>query len=478
MKININDQAKKVVSLAVVVFLLLIITIGTNSWTETDSNILAQIPPPEPSPVPKPNILLILTDDQRADTMAYMPLTNQYLGSQGVAFTNNFASTPICCPSRSSILTGMYTHNHKVIWNFPPAGGAAKFTKIDGSTMATWLHDAGYATGLFGKYLNKYDNLTMPIWPYTPPGWDEWQVFKDPLGYYNYTVVENGTEVVYGTGEANYSTNVMAQKVNNFIQSVPTDKPFFAMFTPYAPHLPATPLESDAIAGLTPYRPPSYNEADVSDKPVWVQGLKLMTSSQQSSTDKFRRKQLESLQPIDRAVKSFIDTLTAKGQLDNTIIIYTSDNGMAWGEHRYFQKKNCVYEECIRTPLIIKAPGISPRVEDNMSLNIDLPATIAEYANVSVPSFVDGVSLKTLLADPSVAWRQEVLLEVLRADKPSQRFYAVRDSQYVYAEYFNGDKELYDLIADPYQLENKASDPNYQTIVSGLKLKLDALKQQ
>jgi N-acetylglucosamine-6-sulfatase len=414
------------------------------------------------------NIVLILTDDQRWDTLQYMPMTRQLLAAAGVTFSNAFAATPQCCPSRAGILTGLHSHNHGVLSNEIAAPGFK-----DASTIATWLRGAGYRTALIGKYLNGYPGLKP--WPYIPPGWSEWHVFKGE-GYYNYTLVENGSEVTYGNAAEEYSTLVLANKATDFIRTTAAGQPFLLVFAPYAPHRPAAGAREDRglFSDLAPWRPPSFDEADVTDKPTWVRELGPLTAAELIHVQSLRRDQLRSLQAVDRAVKSIVETLAATGKLDNTVILFTSDNGFAWGEHRW-DAKMCVYEECIRVPLIIRMPGVSPRREEGLVTLIDLAPSFAAWAGVMHPK-VDGLSLARLLATPQ-AWRNDVLIEMLGGERP-MLYSAIRTARYTYAEYVNGDRELYDLAVDPHQLMNVAADPRYASVVEELRARLAVLKAQ
>lgn len=428
----------------------------------------------------KPNIVLILTDDQRWDTYQNMPLTKQLIGDKGITFTNAFASTPLCCPSRASILTGLYVHNHKIIDNGP---GAKLFRQNlgDKSTIAVWLQAAGYRTALIGKYLNQYEDIA----PYIPDGWNDWHAFKN-IGYKSYSLINNGVEQSYlqaTQGDGIYSTTKLAELSKNFIENTPTDQPFFLYFAPYAAHSGATPeytSDQNLFRNLPAWRPPSFNEADVSDKPLWVRNLPLLTSGQINAVTTFRKSQLASLQSVDRAVKTIIDTLERTGRLNNTIIIFASDQGISWGEHRWERKKNCVYEECIRMPFVVRAPGVTPRIDDRFVMNIDIAPTIAAYAGITPPRQVNGVSLKPLIEnEPVIDWRDSILLEVLAGPGGTyNKFSAIRTSNYLYAEYKNGDKEFYNLSLDPYQLGSNTNTPVNQSIISDLKARLDILKAQ
>jgi len=412
--------------------------------------------------------------------MPFMPLTNQLLGDNGVTFTHAYVSTPYCCPSRASLLTGLYAHNHGVIGNEAPVGGATLFD--DSSTLATWLDDAGYRTGLVGKYLNDYWRVS----PYVPPGWDQWFALSNrDLGvggdYQRYTLNENGVEVNYsGTGSETYSTNVLREKAVEFIRTTPLDQPLLLYFAPNAPHTIIIPDPADAgkFADLEPYRPLSYNEADVSDKPAWLQSRPLLTGTQLEEIDALYRLQALALQPVDRAVQAIVDALEETGRLSNAVIVYTTDNGYALGDHR-LTRKNCVYEICVKVPLLVRVPGLVPRTDDHLVQNIDLPVTLAGFAGITPPGPVDGDSLVNLLYDPQSLWRESVFLEVLdRPDLYIRNFQAVHTGQYVYAEYANGDRELYDLINDPDQLLNQIDNPAYNSVTTRLAEELRSYKGQ
>ncbi len=424
----------------------------------------------------KYNIIFILSDDQRWDTMQYMPLTTALLGNESVKFNNAFVAVPLCCPSRATILSGLYSHNHGVLENLD--------TDLfdDTSTIATWLRAAGYRTGLFGKYKNFYGEVSPPV---VPPGWDDWHGQVEQVGgtpFYNYSVFENGVLVNYGSQPQDYSTDVFGAKVVQFIESTPPGQPLFAYFSPRPPGDTPAPSDIGSFASFPPWRPPSYNEADVSDKPFWVRQLPLITQTQASTADTFHQQQLESLQALDRVVADIIDALTRTGRLNNTVIIFTSDNGMTWGEHRWLNKKWAPYEESVKVPLWIRVPGIPGRSEDRVTVNVDFAPTFAEWAGVVPSTKVDGFSLATLLKDPSAPWPTERLLEYLGTRDihgvAEKRFQAVRTLQYVYAEYDNGDREFYDLFADPYQLTNAINDPTYTSIITVLRKVLAVMKNE
>jgi len=422
------------------------------------------------------NIVLIMTDDQRVDTMQYMPITTSLFSSNTVKFTNATASDPVCCPSRASFLTGLYAHNHKV--NTVNLGTSFD----DNSTIATWAEEQGYRTGLVGKYMVAYYSKLSE---YIPRGWSHWDAFaKQGNLYSNYTINENGILRSYGTGDVNYSTNVIAAKAVNFIETTPASQPLLLYFTPSAPHAPANPASVDAgdFSYLAPWRPPSYNESDVSDKPNWIKKLPLITSTAQSSIDSLRKKQIESLQAVDRAVADIFAALVRTGRLNDTIIVFTSDQGKSWGEHRWTDKE-CIYEECILIPLWVKTPGGVNATNSDLVQNIDIVPTLTDIAGISSPMSFNGISLKDILMGQQTGpLRSEALYEFGGVkDSPNRivvetAFSAIRDARYVYAEYTNGDREFYDLLVDPYQLVNQINNPSYFALIGGFQSKLFSLK--
>lgn len=434
---------------------------------------------------PVPNIILILTDDQDYETLAYMPILQQELIGKGVNFTNAFVTTPLCCPSRASILTGQYAHNHGVLTNKPPDGGVELFD--DSSTLATWLQDAGYRTSFIGKYLNGYERIS----PYIPPGWDDWRVFAastQPHRYYrNYDLNENGEIIHYGTKEKDYSADVMTEKGVEFILNS-ADQPFFLFLSYYAPHQPRKSAKRHenmfkTFDDVMPFRTENFNEEDVSDKPEWLQEWELADVSQLWD---IQRQALRSLMPVDEAILELLNALELIQQQENTVIIFISDNGIAIGDHRLTNAKNCPYEECIQVPFVIYYPGVvsRKRVDDSLVLNIDLAPTIADLAGAAIPSTVDGVSILPLLKDPGAAWRDEFVIEHwslitgLGDDNEIPDYVGIRTQEWKYVRYVTGELELYHLSADPFEMTNLAYDEAYAEIVTEMDQRLNVLLEQ
>ena len=437
----------------------------------------------------EPNIVVILTDDQRSDTVGtahsldgvtpVMPQVTDKLANQGITFTNMYATTPLCTPSRVSILTGLYAHHTGVHTN------STIPNTLQTNALPTWLHAHGYRTGFFGKYPQ-----VLNVVP-TPPGWDEWQAF-DVLASFNYSLTNNGSPVQYGATEPEYATDVLAENVVQFIQATPLNQPIFCIFATYAPHsegyyfpVPA-PRHVGTFANVAPWRPQSYGEPDLSGKPTWMEALPLASDTVPAGlftygswTDVFREKQLEALQAVDDAVGSIVAAIEARGQSTDTAIIYTSDNGLLWGEHRLYFTKGPPYAESIRVPLIIRYPRLASghQVASQMALNIDLAATIADIAGLRPPYTLDGESLVPIIMDPvGAGGRSDFLYE-----SPQPTAYSsvgIRtDAEWEYNEYATGEVELYDLVHDPNELGSVASDPANQTLKSTLATRIRQLQQ-
>jgi N-acetylglucosamine-6-sulfatase len=400
----------------------------------------------------RPNVLLIVTDDQRSDTLNVMPIVRHTIGRHGVTFRNAFVVNPVCCPSRASILTGAYSHTTGVYTNgaFEPYGGFDAFR--DRHTIATSLHAAGYATGFAGKYLNGYHSR------YVPPGWDSWFAIvrrSQRYGYYyRYDANVDGTIRHFGDAPEDYATTAASERAASFIRSVPEDQPFFFMLTPPSPHAPATPGpgDGDAFRGMGFPKPPSFDEVDVSDKPAYVRAHPRISASRRKALAEFRLDQLRALLSVDRAVGRLVDVLANTGRLEETLIVFTSDNGFLWGEHR-IADKNVPYEESIRVPMVVRYdPLTDGRSSKRMVLNIDLAPTIARLAGVELPG-ADGRSFTSLLRHPRGRWRKAFLVEHYGSHVPT--YCAVRTRSWIYVRYATGEREAYSLERDPYELRNR-----------------------
>jgi N-acetylglucosamine-6-sulfatase len=374
--------------------------------------------------VSKPNIIYIVTDDMRYDDLnaRYMPKTSSHLKDQGMTFKNAFVSTAWCCPSRATTMRGQYAHNTGV-WYIAnsynpdpdvPDGGweGYKGNGHEDDNVATHLGAAGYRTGLFGKYLNNYQGTTKP------PGWDDWFAFRPPR-YYDYKVNDNGTIKHFGTTASAYSTDVLSRETQQFIDaSVAQGNPFFAYVSPNAPHSPypgTVPRHEHDFDGEKAPRSPSFNELDVSDKPPWIRSLPILGSTKIATINKRHEDRVESLRSVDDLVGAVVDKLNSyPGVLDNTYIVFTSDNGWHLGEHRIPEEKNRPYEEDHRVPLVIAGPGIAAgSTTDKLALNTDHLPTFTALAGAQTPGYVDGRSLRPVLEGNATSWRTAILLEGL-----------------------------------------------------------------
>lgn len=423
-----------------------------------------------------PNIVFILTDDERWDTLWALPQVQAQLIDHGVTFSNSFVANSLCCPSRTTALTGEYSHSTGVYRTIKPG----QDTFDDTSTIATWLQGAGYRTGLIGKYLNGYEDPT-----YIPPGWSSWFAFTSGGGngnYYDYTISQNGVPVTYGSDPSDYSTDVFSAQADTFIRGTDPSQSLFLYFAPNAPHGPTTPADKykDAFPHLKPRRPPNYNEADISDKPGWMRGVPQFGARRDANIRSITRRTYQTLLSVDDAVDTIMTALTDTGRLSNTMVVFASDNGYLLGEHRLMGKLNG-YEESIRVPLVIRYDPMtsSPRTETHLVANIDYAPTFAEIAGVSAPG-AEGVSLVPLLTRGNVVWRTDFLVEHYdgwqwNVEIPT--YCQVRSERYSYLVYGTADEELYDIQADRYQLTNLVGDPGYQSELDAMRTRVQQLCQ-
>jgi N-acetylglucosamine-6-sulfatase len=442
---------------------------------------------------PRPNVIMIETDDQTLAEMEVLPNVKRLIGDEGVTFDNNFDSFSLCCPSRASFLTGQYSHNNGVRGNALPQGG---FEKLDGTnTLAVWLQQAGYYTVHLGKYLNGYGKRN-PL--EIPPGWSEWRGSVDPstYRYYNYTLNENGVLTTYCAAPepSCYQTDVYRDKADEIIRRrAPEATPFFLWVAFLADHS-GNPREPDDPPNLatpvpapryknhfasTPLpQPPNFNEADVSDKPASIRRRALLTPRQIAGIQKNWQERRETLLAVDDAVVSIIDTLRQTGELDNTLVMFTSDNGFFHGEHRVRNGKVLLYEPSIHLPLMMRWTGNKslPRGvhRTQLAMNVDDAETILDAAgDTARPGRVeDGVSLLRYWRDGGLELGRDLLVDNTPG---SGHFDAIRSRNYLYAEYQNGDRELYDLRKDPYELQSQHANPAYDAIKSALAARLHNL---
>jgi N-acetylglucosamine-6-sulfatase len=424
----------------------------------------------------RPNFLVINLDDARADGLDRMPILQARVRSEGLDFVNAFTPFPVCCPSRASLLTGNRARRHGVLGVAGPLGGADRFRELGGErqTIAVWLQNAGYQTGLFGKYLNSYDQSTEGQCGtsfHVPPGWTRWRALLSSEQYGGVygapaTLVDENRKCTFyeqggcsGNGApccidsqcegaatctnpspesrthnscGSYTTNLTAKYARAFISdSVAAGKNFFAYWAPLAPHVGnpgLTPKPEaayhDALANIPAWRPPNYNVVHPG-QPRWMR-FAPRSPLVAAATDTVRQNAYETLLSVDHQIGQFLDQLASLGVADDTLILVTSDNGASWGEHGwFFQRKSCPLEECQRVPFLVRYPrGIAApgTVRDAAVLNIDIAPTVADLAGVELPVVVDGTSAAAwIVGPPPRSWRDDYLIEFKRSGRGNLR---------------------------------------------------------
>jgi N-acetylglucosamine-6-sulfatase len=442
---------------------------------------------PSQEPQSRPNVVVLLTDDQTVESMRVMAGVQAELAAAGTSFDRSFVSNPLCCPSRATLYTGQYTHNHGVIGNRPPEGGYGRFDTSE--WLPLWLQRAGYRTVHIGKFMNRYGQDSPPT--EVPPGWNEWYTSVDPSTYSftNYQLNENGVLRTYN----GYSTDEYAGRAVDAVRRLaPSGQPFFLSVAFLAPHS-GSPRETDDPAGfVTPMPAPrhrdrfaaepmpvsaAFDEADVSDKPSFIRRRPRLSAERMAAITENYRQELESLLAVDEGIVRIVGALREAGELERTLIVFTSDNGFFHGEHRVPFGKVMVYEPSIRVPLIVRGPGVPAGARrKQLVTNADLAPTILDAAD-AVPAgrVPDGRSLFPLLSDRGLAWGRELLVQGAPGIQ-AVAYTALRNDRFVYVEHDNGERELYDLRRDPDQLDSLDGDPGYATIEARLAERLAALQ--
>jgi N-acetylglucosamine-6-sulfatase len=473
--------------------------------------LLAGSAPAKPRPG-QPNIVVVITDDMPAldgRLLDFMPTTKSVFRQQGVTFTDFHGESPQCCPGRVGFLSGQHTTNHGVHIN-----SAAKFNPL--MSIATQLQGAGYYTMLVGKYLNGYGRCVgINCAPKVPPGWSRWAAI-DALSFYDYDMWVDGslTPVHYGTAPEDYSTDVIANRAAELISSAPPDRPVFAWLAPASPHAPNQPANRHVDApgcDVPAWRPPNYEEADVTDKPAWLQALPPSASNQNVLPHKCRM-----LLSVDELIAKARNALAARGSLNDTLFIFTGDNGMAWREHR-LDGKGDPYQT--QLPFLVSWPtrlGQVPRSIDIRLQNIDLAPTLCQIAGCTIGPYPngqitpDGVSFRDLLLGTSTSLgRASVFEDMPAGNRPAPPWFSVTTTKqsalattgcaaaasggclWQYTHYpKTGEEEVYDISngpcwlwhvtdpGDPCKLQNVASDPAYAEVKAALRAELVRLRSE
>jgi arylsulfatase A-like enzyme len=403
------------------------------------------------------NILVVMTDDQDVRSIEVMEAVQRRLAAQGVTYVNAFATTPTCCPSRATFLTGQYAHNTGVHSTDPESRD-----KFDHSrTLPVALDRAGYRTGFIGKY-----NLAGET---APPGWDLWRgLTTDPTEMFDYTLSHNG-ELRH---HDEYQTDLFGQMAERFVTRTP--EPFFLWVATAAPHKPSQPAprHADVHTGAPLPEPPNFNEEDVGDKPQFVRDAPRITKVRRDYLTEEHRDRLGTLLAVDEMVDGLLDALRSSHRLADTVVVFTSDNGYLLGEHRLYGKVR-LYEESAHVPLIVRGAGFpTGATRQGVAGNIDLAPTVLDIADAEPAVEPDGQSLLEPLDD------RDLLLEAWPVPRKGwlETSVGLRTRDHAYIEHDTGEQELYDLDTDPFQLESLHDDPEHAGTEASLDLRLEALR--
>jgi arylsulfatase A-like enzyme len=431
----------------------------------------------------RPNIVLIVTDDQRWDSMADLAATTDLGG--WMTFEESFVNDPQCCPSRATILTGRTTQHTRVE------------TLVDGAdldekrTVASMLDAAGYQTGFFGKYLNSYP---FGRGHYVPPGWDRFVAYEGATDYYQYKLNQDGKVTEHGSAPDDYSTDVLAAQARAFVADADDSDPLFLDVSFNAPHfasdgppIPA-PRHREACADKSVAPRQNFNRRDTAAEPVWMGALRPVNPDNMEFQI---RTTCQTLRAVDEAVVSIIDALQRAGRLDDTYVIFTSDNGYSFGEHQLVGKGH-LYEESIRVPLLVRGPDVESSTTKRLTSNVDIVPTILDWADVAAPAgFLDGQSFAAAARGAADKGPDDVLLRGCRTANvrgaPAKRLvcggyldgremglnWGLRTATHKYIEYRDGPGQLFDLVRDPFELTNLISDPTQAKLVSDLRSRLE-----
>ena len=454
--------------------------------------------------------------DSFGTTRRSMPLTRQELLARGVRFTGYQAPTPVCAPSRASLLSGRYAVNHGVRRvSDDEAGGWTAFrnNEIHDQNLAVWLQSGGYRTMQFGKFMNFYMEPDGYPTAVRPPGWDVWQADANDEStreFYGYSLNLNGTiggpfgAADYGPGTekdpegcpelileaCNYHTDAITTRAIEQIASTPADQPLFAHLGYHTPHGDSRPpigpepavRHYDSAGGTPRPNPPGYGERDVSDKPPWISTLPRPSAQRGAAIRTDFRKSIEALRSVDESVARIFDALEDTGRLDSTFVFLFSDNGFFHGEHRIVRGKSYPYEPAVQVPMLVRGPGVPEgRRSGELVANQDIAPTVLSLAGVGAGRPMDGRSMVRFWESPRTQSRRPILLDAYAdlgqgtTEPTGGEFYTgIRVGPYKYVRYRSGDRELYDLSTDPHEERNRIGDPNYRRVTRYLKRQLDA----
>jgi len=478
----------------------------------------------------EPNVVLIVADDMRADQMVALPSVRKLIAGRGVTFKNAYVTYPICCPSRASLLTGLYLHNHGVRGNKSPTGGWRQFhDTLEDSALPTRLQADGYTTTFAGKYMNGYGKSAPFDLPPRPQGWDNWNAATgwQPNRYTNFLLAEGAagsadlTLRQYAGGQRNYLTDVLAQRFANQLTQGPSSDPVAGFFWPLAPHAPWVPAKRH-IGRWNGRKLPKIPNAEgkgFATKPAWLQEIIAVKGQGRRGIEKGRRRAMEQLLAVDAGVRRLVRKLEVSGRLDDTYLIFTSDNGYFRGELRIEKGKYLPHEPSSHVPLLISGPGIPKGgVSKELVSLADIPQTILEVTEGSQDPSLDGRSLLPFARDPLRTSNRPLLIEAdtgrggiddggggigveslrglrgvddieqeagmgyftrrgKRKTTSAPAYKAIRYDRYLYVAYADGSEELYDLRADRGQAWNLAVNPAYDQVREWLTARLTDLAE-
>ncbi len=430
------------------------------------------------APPTPPNIILITVDDATSYDLEWMPFTRELLGGEGVTFTQALSPHPLCCPARAEIITGQYAQNNGVKHNDGPHGGYPALLDRN-NTIGRWLHDGGYQTAMVGKYLNAYRHVLDH-----PEGWDHWNPFVDGTTFTRTRYYNDGVLTV----RDGYVDDITNDYAIDYIDEFSGPDPFFVWVSNYAPHRvmgnPAWgryPIPADRFRDvLLDVRLPalsktSFNEKNVSDQPP-ITDKEMVNPADMQKNFTYR---IQSMQAADEGVKRIVEALEANGELDNTYLLFTSDNGYLLGEHRLTQK-NYLFKEALKVPFVVRVPGATAATSSRMPITmVDLAPTIAELAGVEPQRPQDGTSFAPLLANGTMPWRDTQLIQTGRTFSSRDGWWmrGVRTDRFTYGKDLGtGFEQLYDRKLSPSETKNVATDPRYRPVLVELRRRLNALR--
>lgn len=440
------------------------------------------------STIGRPNIVLITTDDQTTTDLAHMPFTRRLLGDRGTTM-QGISPHPLCCPARAEFLTGQYAQNNRVRGNIGTYGGYDRL-RTD-QTIATYLHTKGYETIFMGKFLNGYNRADQAV---QMPGWTSWNpTLQGVYQYRNFLVANDGVAIQHtNTYQTDYFTELAVQKID---EAAPSKRPFFLWQSYVAPHTasreeqdtanwnppPAADRHAnDPYAGLpASMDDPAYAEEDVSDKPAHISG-RVWTDTEEQDAIALNAGRIGALQAVDEGVRDMVHALRRSGELSNTLIIFTSDNGYMLGEHR-FHGKILPYEPSLAVPLVFRGPGIPAGVKTtDIGTSIDIAPTIVAASQATAVRPMDGRSLLPVMKRGTNSWETLLIQAGPRGAgemKYGWFYRGVRDERWTYVSYLpTGEEELYDRLNDPSQLENLALNPAYAGVLTEMRSQLQQLQ--